>query len=451
MDVTVNDISSVKKQLAISVDGETVAEKLDGIYAKLRKKAKIRGFRPGRAPLNIIKRLYRDQARMEALDELIQEAYRKALQERELAPLFQPEIDKLSFPEDESSLSFEATIEIAPQFEIESWEDIELEHYPVEVKDEEIEAELDKLRQNMAQFRTIDERPAQEGDVLVIDFVGRIDGEEFEGGKAEDFTIEIGSGRFIPELEKQLSGLENGKEYDLEASFPEDYHKAELAGKKAVFTVKVKAVREKELPELDNDFAIQISGGEIETLDELRGKLREYLVAAKKSENRKKNTEALFAALRAKVEFELPETMVREEALGMDQEMRSRLQMQGLDDKTIDEMVSAKQDRIQADAEETVRNTLILDHLARREKIQASPDEVSTAFQRMLQQTGETPQDLFERFKGHESELTGMLQRDVVMEKTVSHLLARLLGDENPETETADVAPDNEGESRESE
>jgi len=428
MDIKVNDISSVKKKLAIKIDPETIKKKLEGIYNRLRKKAKIKGFRPGKAPLNLIRRLYREQARAEAVEDLIQEAYSTALAEKELTPLARPEIEGLSFPEDDSLISFEATIEIAPVFEIEDYDDIKLEKPEVKVGEEEVEAELDKLRQSMAQYKTIDERPAREGDVLVIDFVGRIDGEEFEGGKAEDFTIEIGSGRFIPELEAQLAGLESGQTYDLEATFPEDYHKKELAGKAAVFTVTVKAIREKELPELDDDLAIQISGGEMETLAELREKMTEYVTSSKESEARSKLIDELMAALREKVDFELPECLVKDEEESAAMSMRSRLMSQGFDQEMIEELLATSREKLAEEARRTVKNTLILEYLARREKVESTPEEVSAAFQRFLQRTGENPQNVFERFKGRESEFTGMLQRDVIIEKTVSFMLDKATG-----------------------
>jgi trigger factor len=444
MDVTVNDISSVKKKLAIKIDAETIKKKLEGIYNRLRKKAKIKGFRPGKAPLNLIRRLYREQARVEAVEDLLQEGYSTALAEKELTPLAQPEIENLDFPEDESMISFEATIEIAPVFEIENYDDIKLEKPEVKVTDEEVESELDKLRSSMAQYKTIDERPAREGDVLVIDFVGRIDGEEFEGGKAEDFTIEIGSGRFIPELEAQLAGLESGQSYDLKATFPEDYHKEELAGKAAVFTVTVKAIREKELPELDDDLAIQISGGEIETLAELREKMTEYVTSSKEAEARSRLVEELMTALREKVDFELPECLVKDEEESALMNMRSRLMSQGFDQEMIEQLTTANREKMAEEAKKTVKNTLILEYLARREKIESTPEEVSAAFQRFLQRTGENPQNVFERFKGRESELTGMLQRDVIIEKTINFMLEKATGGSDADVGEASEASEAE-------
>ena len=430
MDVKVNDISSVKKKLEIKIDPETIKKKLEGIYNRLRKKAKIKGFRPGKAPLNLIRRLYREQARVEAVEGLVQEGYSTALAENDLVPLAQPEIENLSFPEDESLITFEATIEVAPVFEIESYDDIKLDKPEIKVGEEEVEAELDKLRQSMAQYKTVDERPAREGDVLVIDFVGRIDGEEFEGGKAEDFTIEIGSGRFIPELEEKLVGLESGQTYDLEATFPEDYHKEDLAGKSAVFTVTVKAIREKELPELNDDLAVQISGGEMESLVELREKMTEYVTSSKEAEARNRLIDELMEALRGKVDFELPECLVRDEQENALMTMRSRLMSQGFDQETVEQLTATGREKMAEEARRTVKNTLILEYLARKEKIDSTPDEISAAFQRFLQRSGENPQDVFERFKGRESELTGMLKRDVIIEKTITFMLDKATGGE---------------------
>ncbi len=426
MNVAVKNISTVKKQLVIDVGSEQIDKKLAKSYGSFQKKAKIKGFRPGKAPLNLIKRLYQDQVRMEVTEELVQEAYSQALEEHKFSPLAAPAIENLSFAEDNSTLSFEATVEILPEFSIESYDDIELQKHSVEVEETEVDAEMDKLRQSMAQYKTIDERPSQEGDTLVIDFVGRLDGVEFEGGSAKDFSIEIGSGRFIPDLERQLAGLELDQSYDLEATFPEDYNKAELAGKKTVFTVTVKSIREKEVPELDDDLAIQISGGEMETLELLREKMTEYVTSSKASEVKNKSTEELLSCLRDKTDFELPECMVTEEKERSVASARSRFLSQGLEQEMVDQMMAANSERIAADAANTVKNTLILEHLAGLEKIESTPDEVSARFQRFIQGSGENPQEVFDRFKGREHELTGMLQREVIMEKILDHLLEKV-------------------------
>jgi trigger factor len=447
MNVEVKDLSTVKKQLLIDLDSDQIDKKLNKAYDSCRKKAKIKGFRPGKAPLNLIKKLYQDQVRMEVTEDLVQDGFSAALDEHKLSPLAPPSIEDLSFPEDNSTLSFAATIEVLPEISLDTYDDIELQKLLVEVDEADVDAELEKLRQSMAQFKTIDERPAQEGDTLMIDFVGRLDGVEFEGGSAEGFTIEIGSGRFIPDLERQLAGLELDQSYDLDTKFPDDYHKAELAGKNTVFTVTVKSIREKEVPELDDDLANQISGGEMETLEQLREKMTEYVSSSKVSEAKSKNTEELLSCLRDKVDFELPECLLVEEKERAVSAARSRFLSQGLEQEMVEQMITANQERIAADAENTVKNTLILEHLVGLEKIESTPEEVSARFQSFIQSSGENPQEVFERFKGREHELTGMLQREVLMEKIIEHLLAKVSYKEveeeaekeaETETETAD-------------
>jgi len=426
MNVTVTDITTVKKQLVIDLDSEQIDKKLNKAYEKARKKAKIKGFRPGKAPLSVVKRLYQEQVRTEVTEELVQDSYSAALAEQKLSPLVSPAIEKLDFPEDNSKFSFAATVEVLPEFSIDNYDDIELQKHSSEIDEADVDAELDKLRQSMAQFKTIDERPSQEGDTLVIDFVGRLDGVEFEGGSAEDFSIEIGSGRFIPDLERQLAGLELDQSYDLEAVFPEDYNKAELAGKKTVFTVTVKSIREKEVPELDDELAVQISGGEMETLEQLRKKMTEYVTSTKASEVRNKNVEELLFCLRGKVDFELPECLLNEEKERAISAARSRFLSQGLEPEMVDQLLTANAEKVAEDAANNVKNTLILEHLAKSEKVESTPEEVSARFQRFIQGSGENPQEVFERFKGREAELTGMLQREVVMEKMIEHLLEKV-------------------------
>lgn len=442
MSVTIKDISTVKKELAIEIGAEEIEKNLAKTYKRLQKKAKIKGFRPGKTPLNIVKRLYRGQARMEVMEELVQASYSAALQEHEINPIAAPEIENVSFPEDETSLTFTAKVEVLPEITLGTYDDIELEKRPVKVEESEIEAELEKLQQSMAQFKTIDERPTREGDTITIDFVGRLNGEEFEGGSAENFSIEIGSGRFIPDLERQLAGLELEKSYDLDTTFPEDYHKEELAGQKTVFTVTVKSIREKNVPELNDDLAVQISGGEMETVAALREKMTEYLTSSKEDMVRSQYTSEILAALRERADFELPESMLKEEQERALAAARSRFTSQGIAPEKAEELISSHRDQIESEAADTVKNTLILEKLAELEKIESTPDEVGERFQKFIQSSGSNPQDIFEQFKGRESDLTGMLQREVIMDKTISHLLEKVSykeaeeKNESAETET---------------
>jgi len=426
MSVTINDINTVKKELQINLEADKIEKSLNKAFKRAQKKAKIKGFRPGKAPMNVVKRLYREQVRMDVMEELVQQGYSEALKENDISPIAAPEIKDVDFPEDDTSLSFCATVEILPEITIAAYDDIKLEKRSTEVEDSAVDAELEKLQQSMAQFKTIDERPTQDGDTVEIDFTGRLDGEEFEGGSAENFSLELGSGRFIPDLERQLVGLELAKSYDLDTTFPEDYHKEELAGKATVFTVTVKSIKEKNLPELNDDLAIQVSGGEMETVAALREKMTEYLASAKEDQVRNQYTSELLAALRERCEFELPECMLKEEKERALSAAQSRFTTQGIPPERAQELIDSHKDQIESEATDTVKNTLILEKLAELEKIESTPDEVGERFQKFIQSSGSNAQDVFEQFKGREGELTGMLQREVIMDKTITHLLEKV-------------------------
>ncbi|RLB69983.1 MAG: trigger factor [Deltaproteobacteria bacterium] len=426
MSVTVNEINSVKKELLVNLEAEQIEKSLNKAFKRAQKKAKIKGFRPGKAPMNVVKRLYREQVRMDVMEELVQQGYSEALQENDISPIAAPEIKDVDFPENDTSLSFCATVEILPEITIAAYDDIELEKRPTDVEDSEVDAELEKLQQSMAQFKTIDERPTQDGDTIEIDFTGRLNGEEFEGGSAENFSLELGSGRFIPDLERQLVGLELDKSYDLDTTFPEDYHKEELAGKETVFTVTVKSIKEKILSELNDDLAIQVSGGEMETVAALREKMTEYLDSAKEDKIRNQYTSELLAALRERCEFELPECMLKEEQERALSAAQSRFTTQGIPPEKAQELIDSHKEQIESEAADTVKNTLILEKMAELEKIESTPDEVGERFQKFIQSSGSNAQDVFEQFKGREGELTGMLQREVILDKTISYLLDKV-------------------------
>ncbi|NIA19153.1 MAG: trigger factor [Xanthomonadaceae bacterium] len=425
MEFTVSDLSAVKKKIEISVDQERIQGELDKSMKKYRKKAKVKGFRPGKVPVNIVKNLYFDQIRAEVMEDLVQKVYLEALNETKLIPLAFPEIENLSFGDENDYLSYEAIIEVKPQFELEGYLGLELEREPVEVTDQDREESMESLRQAYAHFATVEDRPAKEGDTLVIDFVGKVDGEEFPGGSASEYTVEIGSASFIPDLEKQLVGLQLNETHDLEVTFPEDYHHKELAGKPAVFTVTVNEIKEKKLPEIDDDFAADVSTGEITSLDELKKKLEDGVKARKEDLVRRKLVDDLLAKLRDLVDFEIPACMQENEKESMVQGMKSRYQSQGIDAVMVDQMVAANQEKIAEDAAKAVKNTLILEQIADREKMTVTQDEINNQLQKFISQSGQNPQVLREYFQGREAELQEMLQNQALMDKLIDHLLEK--------------------------
>lgn len=425
MEFTVSDLGEVKKKIEVSVDQETIQGELDKSLKKYRKKAKVKGFRPGKVPVNIVKNLYMDQIRAEVMEDLVQKSYLEALNETKLIPLAFPEIENLSFGDDNDYLSYEATIEVKPQFEVDGYLGLELEKQSADITDEDLAESMENLRQAYAHFATVEDRPAQEGDTLVIDFAGKVDGEEFPGGAASAYTVEIGSGTFIPDLEKQLVGLALDETRDLEVVFPEDYHHEDLAGKPAVFTVTVNEIKEKKLPEIDDDFAADVSNGEITSLDELKEKLADGVKSRKEDLVRRKLVDDLMAKLRDLVDFEIPSCMIESEKESMVQRMKSRYQSQGLDADMVEKMVAASQEKINEEVTQTVKNTLILEAIAEREEIKVTQDEINEQLRKFIAQSGQNPQSLREYFQGREAELQEMLQNQALMDKLIDHLLEK--------------------------
>jgi len=425
MEFTVSDLSAVKKKIEISVDQERIQSELDKSLKKYRKKAKVKGFRPGKVPVNIVKNLYFDQIRAEVMEDLVQKVYLEALNETKLIPLAFPKIENLSFGDENDYLSYEAIIEVKPQFELEGYLGLELEREPVEITDQDREESMESLSQAYAHFATVEDRPTKEGDTLVIDFVGKMDGEEFPGGSASGYTVEVGSGSFIPDLEKQLVGLQLNETRDLEVTFPADYHHEELAGKPAVFTVTVNEIKEKKLPEINDDFAADVSNGEITSLDELKKKLEDGVKARKVDLARRKLVDDLLAKLRDLVDFEIPECLVENEKESMVQGMKSRYQSQGIDSVIVEQMVAANQEKIAEDAAQAVKNTLILEQIADREEMTATQDEINNQLRKFISQSGQNPQALREYFQGREAELQEMLHNQVLMDKLIDYLLEK--------------------------
>jgi len=425
MKFTVSDISDVKKKIEVSVDQERIQTELDKSLEKYRKKSKVKGFRPGKVPVNIVKNLYFDQIRPNVMEDLVQKVYFEVLDETKLIPLAPPEIENLSFGDENDYLSYEAIIEVKPQFELEGYVGLELEREPVEITDQDREESMENLRQAYACFTTVEDRPAKEGDTLIIDFVGKVNGKEFPGGAVSEYTVEIGSGDFIPELEKQLIGMQLNEISDLEVTFPEDYHHKELAGKPAVFTVTVNEIKEKNLPEINDDFAADVSTGKITSLDELKKKLDDGVKARKEGLARRKLVDDLFVKLRCLVDFGVPECLVESEKKAVIERLKFRYQSQGIDADMVDQRLATNLEKIAADAATAVKNTLILEQIANREEITASLDEINEQLQKFISQSGQDPQVLRAHFQDREEELQQMLYKQVVVDKIIDYLLEK--------------------------
>lgn len=377
-----------KGVLTVEVDVETVKNGLDAAFTKVSKQVAIPGFRKGRIPRAMFeKRFGVESLYQDALDIILPEAYTAALEETGIEPIDRPDID-IEQMENGKELIFKATVQVKPEVKLGEYKGLEVESMDTEVTDADVDAELKTLQGRQAELVVKEEGAVADGDTVVIDFKGFVDGEAFEGGESENFSLEIGSGSFIPGFEEQLIGAVSGEEKDVEVSFPEEYHAAELAGKPAVFKVKVHEIKAKELPELDDEFAKDVDE-EAETLEELKTSIKDRLVKSKKTEADQKLRDTLVGKATENAEIDLPEVMVENEVDRMMQEFEQRLQMQGMNLELYFQFSGQDEDALRSqmnkDAEQRVRTNLTLEAIAKAEKLEADEESVNEEMNKMAE------------------------------------------------------------------
>ena len=373
MRVSVEEISPIKKKVNVEVPEDQVIKEVDSFYRELSQKAKIKGFRPGKVPRNILERHFKDYVKTEVIQKLIQESYPQALSEAKLHPVSNPLIDPGEM-EGGKPFQYAATIEIKPEIKLEGYIGLKIEGKKEGVKDEEVEERLKNLQNIHAQLKTIsDPRPIQPGDFVIIDYEASMENKPLDEGKATDFTVEVGSGRFIPDLEEKLVGLKPDEEKAIEVSFPEDYGYKKWAGKTLSFHVKIKEVKEKILPTLDDEFAKDL--GDYSSLEDLRLKLREEIEKEKKLILERQLKDQMVEQLLQANSFEVPESLVEEQTRTLVSDTKMRLATQGVDFKNL----GVSEEKLQGDyremAQKQVRTFLILEKIADQEGITVTDGE----------------------------------------------------------------------------
>lgn len=376
--------------LTVETDEKTVAEALDQAFKKVVKKVSVPGFRKGKVPRPIFEKRFGVEALyQDALDILLPEAYESAVKETGIEPVDRPEID-IEQLEKGKSLIFKATVTVKPEVKLGEYKGLEVEEKDFSVKPEDVDAELERMQKQQGQLEAIEDGAVEKGDRVIIDFEGFVDGEAFEGGKAEKYTLEVGSGTFIPGFEDQLIGMKPGEEKDVEVTFPEDYHAKELAGKPAVFKVKLHEIKRLNLPELDDEFAQDVS--EFDTLAELKADIEKNLneKAQQEKENYIRNELVELAAKNA--EIEIPQVMIDHEVEHMLRDFEQRLMYQGLNLEMYAQFTGQDQDALKEqfkeDAEKRVRANLVLEAIAAAEKIEVTEDEIEQEIKTMAEQMG---------------------------------------------------------------
>ncbi|MBQ4289252.1 MAG: trigger factor [Clostridia bacterium] len=379
---TFKEIGKNKVQIDFEIEREKFNESMNKSYLKNRGKYQVPGFRKGKAPRTVLEKYYGEGLFLEdAFDDAFPEAYQNAVKELDLFVVSRPEnVDIVSMEEGEN-LKITAEVYIKPEVELGSYKDIEVEYEDIPLAEDAITREIDAARESNARFESV-ERAVENGDRVILDYSGSVDGKKFEGGTAEAQTLDIGSNTFIPGFEKQLVGMKKDEQKDIEVTFPEEYHEKSLAGKPAVFAIKINDVKEKIVPEADDDFAQDVS--EFDTFEEYRKDVEEKLIKQNAEQNKMRLESAIIEKIVADSNVDIPAPMVETQIDNEIQEMSYNLAYQGItmDDylKYVGQTMDGLRNSVRNAAEHRVKTQLVLDAIKDKEQIKAGEEELNDLF-----------------------------------------------------------------------
>lgn len=407
--------------LTVEVPAEEVNGALDKAFKKVVKEINVPGFRKGKMPRQMFeKRFGVESLYQDALDFILPDAYANAVEETGINPVDRPEIDIEKLEKNEP-LVFTAKVIVKPEVELGEYKGLEVSKEDTDVTDEEIEQQLKESQERMAELTVKEDGQVENGDTAVIDFEGFVDGEAFEGGAGNDYSLEIGSNSFIPGFEEQLVGAKTGEQKDVEVTFPEEYHAEELAGKSATFKVTVNEVKAKELPELNDEFAKELDE-EVEGLDALRTKMKENLKAEKENASETQMRDQLVQKAAENSTVEIPQAMIDSEIDRMMQDFEQRLSQQGMNKELYFQFSGQDEDalreQMKADAETRVRVSLTLEAIAKAENMEVTSEDIDKELEKMAGQFNMDAEQIKTALGG-----TEMLENDIRMQNTVEFLV----------------------------
>ena len=423
MSVQVEKLEKNMAKLTVEVSAEDFKAAIKKAFNKNKNRFAIPGFRKGKAPQAMIEKMYGEGVFYEdAADEAINASYAEAMKESGLDIVSRPEVTIEKIGKDEPFV-YSALVAVKPEVTLGQYKGVEVEKADASVSAEDVEAELKKVQEQNARLLTVEDRGVEDGDQTVIDFEGFVDGKGFEGGKAEDYPLTIGSHSFIDTSEEQLIGKKIGEECEVNVTFPTEYHAADLAGKPATFKVTVKEIKVKELPELNDEFASEVS--EFDTLDEYKKDVEKKLAEKKEIEANSKNEDAVVAKVVENATMEIPDKMIDAQAENMVQDMARRMQSQGLSldmylkytGMTVEQM----KEQARPDAEKRIRTRLVLEAVAKAENIQISDEKVDEEVAKMA----EAYKMEVEKLKSYMSESdVKQMKEDLAVQQAVDLLVA---------------------------
>ncbi len=373
-----------------SVSAEEFENAIERAYKKIRKQINIPGFRRGKAPRMMIEKMYGKEVFYDdAINDILPSAYEKAIKENNIFPVAQPELD-LKEVSAENGVTFTAKVVVKPEFELGTYKGVEVEKVSYPVDDEAINSEIKRMQERNARSLTVDDRAAQLDDIVNIDFEGFKDGVPFDGGKGENYDLKLGSGQFIPGFEDQLVGKSTGEETEVNVTFPEEYHVNELKGQPAVFKVKINEIKALELPELDDEFAKDVS--EFDTLDELKNSIKEKLEKANSDREKSELEEKVVDAVAANTEIDIPQEMIDARVDDMVKDFELQMMYQGVNIENYLKYTGTTRDDMKAqfkdEAANRVKTSLVLEKVCEAEGFDATDEEVEEEYKNIASKGG---------------------------------------------------------------
>lgn len=421
MNVTKEVLENKKVKLEIKVDPETFEKGMQASYLKNRKNIAIPGFRKGKVPRKVLERYYGEAILYEdAINEIFPEVYDEAVKETGIEPVDRPDVDIVQIG-DGQELILSAEVDVKPDVELGQYKGIEVEKVEVAISDHEVNHQLEHLQEDNARWISIEDRSVQKGDMVILDYAGSVDGVAFEGGTAERQTLEIGSGSFIPGFEEQLVGINLEEERDIKVTFPEDYHAEDLKGKEAIFHVKIHEIKEKELPELDDDFAKDVS--EFSTLEEYKADLKSKLQESAEQDAKNQMENQLLRKITDNASVDIPDVMLESEIDNMLQDMDMRMRYSGMDLQNYLQMTNTSMEDLRAQYKDSaynrVKTQLVLEAVTKAEGITVSDEDREAEYKKMADQYKMEVDEIKKTFSANEA----YMDSSILVQKTVDMLM----------------------------
>ena len=419
MDVVVEKLTDLTRKITVTLPADLVQKELNAAYDKEQKEVKIKGFRRGKVPRSVVLKNFRPKVESEVAEKLVQDTYFAAIEQEKLSPVVHPEISEPRF-KDDGTFSYVAMIDTKPEFELQPYKGIEVEKVAVVVTDEEVDAELESMRIEMAPLGSVVDRPVAKGDVAVVELQGFHNDKPMKEVKNDNFSVEVGSGRISPEFEEKLVGMQKGEEGNHEIEFPAKHQNPVLAGKNVTFKVKVKEIKERLLAELDDEFAKDV-GSEYASLAELKTALRERILKEKEDKADGDLTDRIMHKLLEMHTFAVPIRLVRYEVEEMIKATVKSLEQSGLDLESAGINRAELAERNRATAEKRVRGDFILKKIAEVEEIKVADEDIERGFKRIGDQYNMPVAQVKEYFGGSRDDLLPFIN-ELLNEKIISFL-----------------------------